>query len=882
MGRCRPAITFLAMVALIGTMRPAVAQVGGDAWGEPVNLSRTGAASQPQIVAAPDGRLQAFWWDRFDGLTTAVFDGEAWSAPAAAPLRVAVRVDEEEFILTPIDVMPAIFADGRGWAHALWIGDPAEETGATPLLRSQMAVGNTAWSTPGDLAESAVAFDIAQTPEGGLALAYVRQYHTDQFPAGVYVKTTPGGASGWSAPSTVYRSAYLRMMTAQDAHLRIAAGSGGVIHLAWEDPYAGQALYAASTDGAATWSDPEALGQPEDFAARPRAFGTSDGGSLRLWEAADMAACTLQQQQLVAGRAVTATWTLSQPVLEGLDACPQGGDVSWHQDEALLWLWGLGSSDLTLAAWDVDSAHWSDPGVFDFSFDDPQTARRVVLGDLHAALAGASLAVMGADSAGGDVWVTQAQVDALELAFAPPSPWTAPLRLSEEGVTAGWPAVALGPEGSVHVVWSRSVAPDGPGTSLAYSRWDAPTGRLSRVVEVVRATPDEEIARQPALVADDQGLLHLVWSGNSRGGILYSRARLGDATGSGGWSSPQALPMLAPIGSRPQIALDPAGGLVVAYVVPLNETRGIYVTRSANGGESWSDPAVVFDAEAAGWAMVDQPALAVAPDGGLHVAWLEGGPPETWRSRGIYYALSQDGTAWSEPYVAAEPGHEWPRLAVAGGRVHLAYGESGGRVWHRSAPLERAGEIAAWAVPAPVPGFDQVRGPFGLAPGGGGTLHLTGGGSDDTKLVHSAWDGERWAAQADVPLGPMVEGVLGARCATRPGSGLLAIVARAIVAGEGEPAPAIVMSQREIGRADLSPLPTPAPPATAETAPQATPVTAAEATDISATAVPRATPDLSAGPQGSGSSLMPLIIGGGLAGVAVVATVAASLVRRRR
>jgi len=306
------------------------------------------------------------------------------------------------------------------------------------------------------------------------------------------------------------------------------------------------------------------------------------------------------------------------------------------------------------------------------------------------------------------------------------------------------------------------------------------------------------------------------------------------------------------------------------------------VTRSADGGESWSDPAIVFDAGAARWAMVDQPALAVAPDGGLHVTWIEGGPPETWRSRGIYYALSQDGIAWSEPWMAAGAGHEWPRLAIAGGRVHVAYGESGGRVWHRSSPLERAGTVAGWAVPAPVPGFELVRGPFGLAPGGGGTLHLTGGRPDDGDLAHSVWDGERWAAEDDLPLGPLVEGVLGARGATRHGSGLLAVVARPIVAGEGGSAPAILMSQREIGRADVSPLPTPEPPTTTEAAPQTTPVAAAEATDIPATALPSATPDITMGPQGSSSGLMPLIVGGGLAGVAVVAAVAALLVRRRR
>jgi len=36
-------------------------------WTQPVNLSRSGAARQPRVLAASDGRLQVFWLDRFDG-----------------------------------------------------------------------------------------------------------------------------------------------------------------------------------------------------------------------------------------------------------------------------------------------------------------------------------------------------------------------------------------------------------------------------------------------------------------------------------------------------------------------------------------------------------------------------------------------------------------------------------------------------------------------------------------------------------------------------------------------------------------------------------------------------------------------------------------------
>ena len=91
------AVALLALVVLIGGVRPAIAQVDDGVWGEPVNLSRSGAATLPQIAAAPDGTLQAFWWDQFDGLMTtisdgAIFAGGAWSEPALAPILVTVVV----------------------------------------------------------------------------------------------------------------------------------------------------------------------------------------------------------------------------------------------------------------------------------------------------------------------------------------------------------------------------------------------------------------------------------------------------------------------------------------------------------------------------------------------------------------------------------------------------------------------------------------------------------------------------------------------------------------------------------------------------------------------------------------------------------------------
>lgn len=855
----RVVLAFLILAALLGAVGGAQAQSEDDIWSEPVNLSRSGAASQPRIVAVPDGRLQVFWWDRFDGLTTSRFDGEAWSDPASAPILMTELEGEEVVVSAAVEKTPYIVADARGWAHAFWLGRADEETEATPLMYSRMPVGGTSWSEPDTLAESAVAFDVAEAPDGGLTLAYMRTLHTDAFPAGVYIKRMAGGGAEWGSPSVVYETIYFRLLTAENTHVRVSDSGDGTIQLAWDQPYLEQALYARSTDGGTTWSTPEPLGEPDDRPARPRVLALSGGSGLRLWEAAGMSGCVLYQQRLIATETVTPTWSAPQQVLEGVNPCPRG-ERSWLHDEGLLWLWGEGTSTLTLAAWDAEMGRWSEPRGLDFRFQDLETEGWVGLSGLRIALVGDVLAVAGSDLTAGEVWVTVAQVGALELAFAPPLPWSEPVRLSQEGVGAGWPAVALDAQGNAHVVWSQPSTGSGPGTALLYARQDGATGRWSRAAEVVLGASGEEMARQPALVADAQGLLHLVWSGGDQGQVFYSRAKVSEATGSGGWSSPRPLSPPGLSGSWPQIAMDVAGCLYVVYAVPLNEGRGIYLTRSDDGGETWSEPEAVFDAAAEGWGMVGHPVLAMASDRTLHVAWVRGALPETWPPQGIYYARSDDGgSSWAEPWEVAGAGYDWPRLALAEERVHLLYtGAGGGDVWHRWSYAGGSG----WRTATRVSGLGQAGSPLGVVADAGGALHLVGVGAGGGALLYSTWDGERWGSAELLSLRLDVEAGLGVAAATWLQSGRLAVALRVLEAGEsGEETSVLLYTERTISPAGVPPAPT--------ISPSPTPV-ATQGPTLQPTAVPSPTPDLTGGPEPSGSSQLPLFLGGGLAAVIVV------------
>jgi len=886
----------------------------------PVNLSYSGAASSPVIVAGPDGTLRVLWEDHFDGLTVAdgrilassVLSGterlmtsyEVWSEPRSVP--------------APFAAMPRIVVDAAGRTHAFGVGEADRETGAHSLMYSQMLVGGTslgqAWSLPTVMAESAVRFDVATDASGALHLAYVRSSHTPGFSAGVYYRHSDDGGAIWSTPVALDTSRYLRLLSSEEAQVRLAADGAGGVYVIWDDPRLEQVRFAHSADGGATWQSPRTVGDPDGRLQRGRVVTVLGGQALLLWEDARVGGrCGLYQafaSELLAGDG-----GVGQPVLEELTACPQNERFLSLGEGQVLMVAGNGSDVLTLAAWDgstgltTGGGRWSEPRQLSFRFEDPGSGKQVYLGDLQAALVALSpnageglewkaLIAVGVDQEG-DVWVTNSQMGALKLVFAPPPPWSTPIRLSQEGAEAGWPAVALDAEGGVHVVWSqvypelsrRGAGEGGPGTALLYARWDSSAERWSRAVEVVHGTSGEEMARQPVLLTDGQGMLHLVWSGGEQGRIFYRRARISEARGSGGWSPSQPLPAPTSVGSWPQIGMDAAGRLYVVYAVAVNEGRGIYLTRSDDGGETWSEPEVVFDAATAGWAMADHPALAVASDGTLHVAWVRGALPGTWPPQSIYYTRSSDGgVSWTGPVEVAGSGYDWPRLALASGPVHLLYAEAGGGgVWHRwSDAGGQVGSPTGWGTPTRVRDWEEAAGPFGLAADGRGTLHLVGKDAEREALLYSTWDGStgltaggsHWSAAENFRLGSEIEVGLGVAAATLPQGGRLAVAMRALPIGEGEKAvPVISYTARAIPTVEVPPAPAPNPTPTVTPSPTPEPM-----------AVPSPTPDPSTGSGQAqtsgllplGFSMDPLLLGGGLAALIVVGVLATWGFRRGR
>ena len=846
-------LIWLVAAALFLFGLPRAAQTQSSAWSDPLNLSRSGAAEQPRLVAAPGGARQAFWWDRFDGLTTAYSNGTSWTPGVSAPLDLGGGE------------MPEFLLDASGRIHAFW---QKQVAGENQLWHASMPLGDATWAVNELLAESTLGFEILALDDGAVTAAYLRVSQSWGADAGIYLLRLEPGMFVWNAPTGLDTSAYYRLESEETAWLHLAA-DGELLTVTWREPRSGDYLSRTSTNGGWTWGSRETLDLPAADMDRPRSLYWG-GGRLLIWQEQSNTGCTLIQ------RSENREW---QTGLIGLNDCPQA-DTSWSSGYQLFWLWGEGGRVISLAAW--DGLAWTQPLNTSFTFTEPSDNTTRNLQDLHAVQAGGRLYLVGSDGVG-EVWFVESTLNALALLQAPQPEWGLVSRLSSQGMAAGEPAVSVDPSSAFHLVWLEGQAGE-VFSSLFYARLNG-DGAVTPVV--VKSAAAGEFFRQPALLADPAGWLHLAWRGGSHGEVYYSRVRLEDAGNPGAWSPVQMLSSGA--AAWPQMGRDAAGRLYLLYVAPLNEGRGVYLVRSLDQGDAWTQPELVFDAQAAGWANLGATALAIAPslDNGatvtLHAAWSEEALPGTLPAQGIWYAraatslTSLDPLTWSDPFEVAGEGAAWPRLLVSGGAVHLVFTVDGLGVWDRYLPLSAAsGDVSGWSTAAPAAGWDGLTGgagrSFGVVSSGplatsGGVLHLAGM-PEAAQVTYSFWAEGRWGELENHTLpGWQVGAATWVDAACLPTGGRLGLT---WVAEGGSDLPAVYWAARSIPVAELPVEPTPQP----------TQALADEAESLpTATPQPSPTPDLNQAPAMRFSSNAPLVLGGGLAGLLVIGFM---LIQRRK
>ncbi len=878
----RIAVVAVVMVlsALIGVSTEPVrvmAQSSSEVWAQPINLSNSGAASQPVIAAESNGTLHALWWDKFDGTKYAFYSPKknGWSTPVTVFAIVGGRTIDGrgKVVITPPKQLK-ILSDGLGQVHAFWIDTEGN------LRYAYTRSGSDIWSGGFPLVESVLAWDVMADSRNVVHLAFIRLTDTAVLPSGVYYSRSTLGGGNWETPKPIYKSLYFRTIAPQDAYVTVASNSEKEVLVAWDDPLLKQSFYTRSTNGGVTFGGANAIltsGLDKSAVAQHARFLSEPGSKfLMLWEVGG--ACTLYQQQSSGNNE---SWAPPVRVLETLGGCSRmKREYSTADGKPFLVVQLVGASGAvvtgtSLMTW--NGSRWSQPLMPQIKFVATQTNGSTTLGCMDATVSNDRVVVIGCDQSG-DIWVTTSQLKLADLLPVLKTAWSPPVILSKSKGDAGLPAVTVDADGRLHVLWSVSPA-GGPGAALTYVRgdglnWSAPA--------VVLSSPKGK-AESPSIVADPGGMLHTVWSGGYTGEIFYSQAFIRDAVSSSSWSSPKPLPAPRMVGGWPDLAVDDSGSLHAVYAIPLNEDRGVYYTRSKDRGTTWSEPRLVFDTAQAGWAMVRQTSLVVDGRGRLHVVWARAALPEDNSPLGVYYARSDDGgQSWTAALeIAGDVSDRSQIIAASSDQIHLVWiktATAGPELWHQWSP---DGGVT-WSAGERVPGLLRNISPnVGLVADGTGVVYLAGierTQQDSVALFYLRWDGQSWVDRESVRLGYDPADGSGATAILfasgqggQPRLGVFYRV-RALIEGGGSHY-VVGYTQRLIEGSVIAPAATFTPRAVKGVPPTTT---------VASTLTPIATADLSSVPATAADNLVWLQIGGALVGMLVVVVLAARSLRGGR
>jgi hypothetical protein len=467
---------------------------------------------------------------------------------------------------------------------------------------------------------------------------------------------------------------------------------------------------------------------------------------------------------------------MPESMLDDIQTCPQENQLLVERGGRFV-LQSVILDQTYLLAW--DGTRWSDAQLQQTlsNFVDPDTnnpidfeCRQWALGEENeiyfvgcdggpGAVQGSG-GVKGAGDAkqgtGGDIWITSRSLDAINDWFPQPSSWRKPSPIISNVADLSSLNLVSDNSGFLHAIWVQreSGALDSNGKdAIFYARWD---GQNWSVLSSILDPPFGRVDDLSAAI-DSNGRLYVAWSGGQSGEIYFSWANASLASSTLEWATPQALPIARSVGSSPDLLIDETGVLYIVYAIPLNEDRGIYITQSPDGGETWSTPVRIFDGVADKWEMVDQPHLSETPNGDLHIIWTRYSAPKGQGPVGLYYAHSEDGgRTWSNSEEVVTAPVLWSEIrGDSRGIVHRVWQESKNDlpvIWFEFS----LDDGKTWSRPTNISGLESNRGSATLIVDRSGRVHLLQISQEITGnlfLREWIWEEDHWTAGESLKIG---------------------------------------------------------------------------------------------------------------------------------
>lgn len=754
------AVLILALLLgqLFGSVTPTRAQSSSQVWSDPVNVSNSGSALDPVIVANKDGSLHAIWRAVKGGFRySRSDDGVTWT-----PSQTILFPFVDKALLTNTPNLEQgrefpyrLISSPDGVINIFWITVQGDLMFAR--ANSEQLPVPSSWAGLERLGESVLNFDVDITATGEFHVAFVRNNNDEE--AGIYYRRSPNGAL-WSGAVNLYSSQYVAFMKFTDAHVSVSASDNPespIVLVAWDVPALKRIFMATSVDDGLNFAEGKQVKGPEDTGGYGTPFGIKLGVAenkiLMVWQTGEPGAtqCTFYSQY---SQDAGQTWTDPTTVLDARSLCPEQLNFLLEQDDFFMVMMKFKGANPALMVW--NGMEWSNPQVQNelSSFTNPLTFDTILLGCKNETLSGTTLYLAGCDEGtGGDIWVTSRSLEPLDQWFGSTPEWNYPevLALKPQLISN---VVQLPEGGRIHTVWTESSQSEtgGASTSLYYARFA--DGRWSASNEVIKG-----LLGRPAeisMAVGNQENLYVVWVEEQAGSLVYTTANSGRAGLRTEWSDPRGIPTGTRLNASPDILVDASGKLVIAYSVPFNEGRGIYVIQASGRDPAWSLPVKVFDAVAAEWDWVDNPQITLTSDGKLHVLFSRVARDGMYAT-GLYYSQSADGgMTWSTAELIREGSITWSEIvSYDNSTLHRFWQEDRNGVVSNFYQVSRDSGIT-WENAIEITGVLDYVSPVTLVLNGTGDMHFLRIVNGDTPnfvkeyglvVEDWQWDGTRWSNQ---------------------------------------------------------------------------------------------------------------------------------------
>lgn len=735
------------LAALLPLSGGAAAQSPSDGWSEPINLSNAGSSTDPLIVVDSERTTHVIWFDEYAGARyTKSVDGVQWSAPVslAFPFR---------------EIRPRLMRGPDDYIYAYWIGQDGS-LNSSRVLGMNFGIVET-WEPARLLAPNTLSFDVILQPDGVFHVVSLMGASPTEPTPGIYYRQSAPGGNGWVKNILIYSSPYFRGMTVGQSHVRITmmpTGDTETIFIAWDDLALRKVFMSSSTDNGETWETPLEIDAPTSTSGSAAPFDvemtTWNGQTLLIWKkGASSSDCDILYQAISEDGE---SWSAPKEMFTNLPGCPSSLSKVADRSDLMLWQ-ATTNNQIYLSAW--NGSQWSPPQIqSDLSgLKDPVTARMLSLASRQMVYVSDEnrLESVASDVDGNlDIWYSSQELnDNLDEWFPPPSAWEAPQQLITMDSGIHDLNVVADSDGGFHALWIQPPLGnfENKSANVYYSHgsegaWTQPNGiQRMRSGNITQLTVGLN-ARNEMLA---------IWQGDDPGGLYFSSTSAARAFRPVEWLEMSELPTPEGLASDPYLLAADNEMTFVAYAVPVNEGRGIYLNRS-DDARTWSAPVQIFDAQAAQWDTVGKPKLFMTADGRLHALWEHASLMNPSTGLGLGYAFSDDnGDTWSQANLEMEGAVQWSGITAPSADKLV-------RVWLEASDQQpiivtqfSSDNGMTWSAPVSITTGNMQTKPS-LVTDPAGTAHLLLLNGDRTSRVvlrHWIWVGEDWQAGESLDLG---------------------------------------------------------------------------------------------------------------------------------